>query len=448
MRSFILQSVSKIRIPGQKAESRLLLLMVMLIFVLFTDQARADEFDPVAIYLTWQYDPSSSMTIDWHTTPSDGYRHFNRISELHVKADGEYKWRETTGNSHDFPHSDRLIHRVQLRHLEPGTTYHFRFGKDSKTYKFKTMPDKLTEPFRFAAGGDTEYDEEFIRMNRVVMEYEPEFILWGGDLPYANGEPARVNLWYEWFDGIKKSLINDDGRVIPIVVTIGNHELFGERRLFRPSAFYSGSEPLTEEEAEAYMVKHNLWDGKPTFFFDLLAFPGRPSYNVLDFGDYMSLFALDTDHYSSVEGGQTGWLESMLAERQDRTHLLPVYHVPAYPSHRAYSGHTSTRVREHWVPLFEKYGVRVALENHDHTYKRTYPLRNGEIVDDGEGIVYIGDGAWGVEPRDCGDSCDEWYIQKFASKNHGIIVTLDGDTQDYLMVDIDGEVIDSYTSRP
>jgi hypothetical protein len=45
------------------------------------------------------------------------------------------------------------------------------------------------------------------------------------------------------------------------------------------------------------------------------------------------------------------------------------------------------------VPLFERYGVKLAFEHHNHAFKRTYALLNEQI--DASGIVYIGDGAWG-----------------------------------------------------
>ena len=402
-----------------------------------TGRTSGVPFDPAAIFLTWQHDPATTMTIDWHTTPEDG----QRGSELHFRKDGETDWKVTHGNWHGFPHSDRIIHRVDLRRLEPATIYHFRFGEDSKEYHFRTMPLDLSDPVRFVTGGDTHHSRH--EMSAVAMTYDPDFILWGGDLAYANGTPERVEMWYGWFDGIKENLISEDGRVVPILVAIGNHELFGVRRLQRDG------EAWPEEEIEAYLTEHNLWDGKATFFFDLFAFPGRQeaAWGVLDFGDYMSLFLLDSDHnsvplYQSVTGAQTGWLEAVLKERQDRPHLFPIYHVPAYPSHRSFDGWTNTRIREHWVPLFEKYGVRVAFENHDHTYKRTHPIREGKISEDG--IVYMGDGSWGRNPRS-GESSDQWYINRFESRVHGIVVTLTADRQEYIMVDDTGEEFDSYT---
>lgn len=389
---------------------------------------QGDFFDPAAIFLTWQSDPATTMTIDWHTTPE----YHDRPVIFHYKKVGDREWIETIGNYRGFPHSDRRINRIELRRLEPATAYRFRFGEDSREYYFRTMPEDLNEPITFVTGGDTSHERH--EMTEVAMTYDPDFILWGGDLAYANGDPERVDQWYGWFDGIKKHLISDDGRVVPVVVAIGNHELFGERRISE----------LSEEEALEYMRKHNVWNDKPTYFFDLFAFPGRQemAYGVLDFSNYMSLILLDSDHSSSVSGNQTGWLESVLSERTGIPHIFPVYHVPAYPSHRPYSGGTQTRIREHWVPLFENYGVRVAFENHDHTYKRTHPILNGEIHENG--IVYMGDGSWGRNPR-VGDSREEWYINRFESIVHGIVVTVSNDKQEYTMVDDKGNVFDSYT---
>ncbi len=387
------------------------------------------EFEPDALYLTWQHDPSTSITIDWHTRQLDN----NRPRVLQFRKQGEDTWQERPAHFREFPFSDRKINRTEIRGLEPSTTYEFRFGHGSKVYHFNTLPATLSngETVRFVTGGDT--SDERHQMSAEAMKHNPDFILWGGDLAYANGDPERIEMWYGWFDGIMESFISDEGRVVPVVVAIGNHELFGERRLHR--------QDLTDEEINAYLARYNVWDDKPTFFFDLFAFPGRPSYNLLDFGDYMTIFALDSDHYSAVEGGQTGWLREVLRERQHRPHLFPVYHVPAYPSHRSYEGTTSRRIRDNWVPLFEEFGVTASFENHDHTYKRTHPIRGGQISEDG--IVYIGDGCWGRSCRD-GDSKDEWYIKEFASVRHGIVVTISENEQHFLAVSEDGEVIDEH----
>ncbi|EPR65884.1 hypothetical protein ADICYQ_5029 [Cyclobacterium qasimii M12-11B] len=59
---------------------------------------------------------------------------------------------------------------------------------------------------------------------------------------------------------------------------------------------------------------------------------------------------------------------------------MAVYHVPAYPSARAFTGTTQTMIREHWVPLFEKSSIQLVFENHDHAYKRTYPIKTTMLM--------------------------------------------------------------------
>ncbi len=121
------------------------------------------------------------------------------------------------------------------------------------------------------------------------------------------------------------------------------------------------------------------------------------TYCALDFGDYLSLVLLDTGHIAGIAGEQTSWLDRTLRERTDRPHLIVVNHVPAYPSYRIADNSAATGTgagnRTHWVPLFERHNVDVVLEHHDHTFKRTHPLKGGLV--DRDGIVYLGDGSWG-----------------------------------------------------
>lgn len=390
--------------------------------------------EPKALLLTWQYDPATTMTIDWHVVPeNEGER------VLYYKPVGDEEWNEAESFRHFFPYSNRIIHRTQLTGLDPDSEYRFRVSHFEREYKFRTMPAELDRPVRFATGGDTDHspDGRTYEMNQVVMEYDLDFIAWGGDLAYNDGgDPDRGIRWYGWFEANYNTLVSEDGRVVPIVVGIGNHEV---KRYIGGNQWYNFDGTIRSFEPTAEWRQ----DVAP-FFYNLFAFPGQPGYGVLDFGDYMSLFILDSGHTNTTDGPQRDWLESELRERhrQNISHIFPVYHVPAYPSHRSFGGTSRTNVRENWVPLFEEYGVRVAFENHDHTYKRTHPIRDGEIA--GDGIVYIGDGAWGRSPRE-GSSRDEWYINEFASQQHAIIVTLEGETQEYIMITPEGEILDSYT---
>jgi len=52
-----------------------------------------------------------------------------------------------------------------------------------------------------------------------------------------------------------------------------------------------------------------------------------------------------------------------------------------------------------WNPLFDKYGLLGAFENHAHLFKVTHKLKgNMKHIN---GTLYLGDGAWGATLNDC-----------------------------------------------
>ena len=323
------------------------------------------------------------------------------------------------------------IQRIELTGLEPDTRYRFRAEGYDGEYGFRTMPATLDRPLRFAAGGDTRHRKQWmVRTNRVAMAYKPDFIVWGGDLAYADGRQDRLYRWVEWFEANDQTLIDEQGDITPILVAIGNHEVQG--------GYYYNHDDFEPTDPWRLSVA--------PYFYRLFAFPGHPGYGVMDFGDYLSIILLDSAHTNPVEGEQAEWLDGVLAERRQVPHVFPVYHVTGFPSHRNFDGRVESSIREHWVPLFERHGVQVAFENHDHTYKRTVPIRDGRPSPDG--VVYIGDGAWGVGTRSVHDPAQTWYLDHAEGTRHAIIVTLHGTHRHFLVVSEDGEVIDEYPRTP
>jgi acid phosphatase type 7 len=207
-----------------------------------------------------------------------------------------------------------------------------------------------------------------------------------------------------------------------LVVGIGNHEVKGH---------YGGQIP----------------DDAP-YFYSLFALPEDRSYYALDFGDYLSLIVLDTDHTQPIEGVQANWLGHALSERADQQFLFAGYHYPAYGTTKAprdglsIDHPRSIKMREYWVPHFERYGATAIFENDHHTFKRTHRLRNHERDDD-NGILYLGDGAWGVRVREVPELDDAWWLAKAESRNHLWHVELRTDgTATFKAIDAGGEVFD------
>lgn len=385
-----------------------------------TSPAPAAELDrPSGLMLTWREDPTTTMVIDWQTEPRHGEVEM-ADSRLRYRPEGEKGWMEVEAQSFEFPFSERLVKRAGLTGLRPGTTYEFTAGSFPRTYKFRTMPADLSEPLVFAAGGDTRHNQLWMeRMNQIALQYDLGFVVWGGDFAYADGLPERLYRWEEWFDALYKTLITADGRVIPVIACLGNHEVRG--------GYFTSHEDYQQTDAFRASIA--------PYFFTLFAFPGQPGFNVLDFGNYLSLVALDSGHTNPYDGLQTEWLVEVLQERQDVAHVIPFYHMPSFPS---------GRVLQNWVPHFEQYGVQLAFDNHVHIYRRTPFIRNGQ--EDPSGVMYVGAGAWGVatRPHRVPDPEANWWVAVAEPTRHAIIVTLEPDNWHFETVSEHGRIIDEF----
>lgn len=379
--------------------------------------------------LTWQCDPSSTMTIDYHTDAET-------VTHLQYRRMGDINWLSSTPQRFPFPHSDRFINRVQLIGLDEDTVYEFRLAGTIQRYKFRTMPRELTRPIIFAAGGDMMHTRSmFEKTNLVAAQYDLDFVLIGGDLAYADGQPGNVDRWHDYLEAWSTTMITPDGRMVPHIAAIGNHEI--------------GKYYITEYDQERFDVFSNEFKlTHASFFYGILAFPGLPGYAALDFGDYLSVLVLDSDHTNFTDGAQKQWLRQALIDRRHFRHIMPLYHVPAYPSVRNPGMFHQTRVRQHWVPLFEDAAnLRIAFEKHDHAYKRTVPLLKNRRDDD-HGVIYLGDGAWGVSTREVRMDRNlggQPYLERAEAVRHFILIELSDDGIDIKAIDDDGEVFDTHT---
>ncbi|MBA4188147.1 MAG: hypothetical protein C0467_09030 [Planctomycetaceae bacterium] len=386
----------------------------------------ADEraFNPDTLFLTWQRDPTTTMTVQWvgRTRESDDpvVRYADRGKGVWVT--GPLTTRQpfpvfTTTFGFPTGPTDLSVFRAELTGLTPGTEYEFRIGTNSPIYRFRTMPSKATRAFHFISGGDCGVNLHAIANNRVAAKQDPMFVLIAGDLGYDNGVSAETAL--QFIRNYSRTMTDSQGRLIPLVASIGNHEVRGGfGKTLKEATFFT------------------------PFFGGLYR---ETSYGVLDFGDYLSLVLTDTGHAAPIGGEQTVWLDKTLADRAGRPHLIVANHVPCYPSYRPPEGKadkfgTGEEQRKFWVPLFEKHQVDVVLEHHDHTFKRTHPLKSG-VVDEKTGIVYLGDGSWGKlrvpkEPE------ARPYLADVNSTYHLTLHRLEGEQSFHLALDETGKILD------
>jgi hypothetical protein len=334
--------------------------------------AKDPVFEPTALFLTWQRDPTTTMTVQWVGSERDG-----ALRPIWYAKDGTAIWQSQPCTARRFPMTDRWIFRTELTGLEPGTEYRFRVGLDSAEERFRTMPAKATDTIHFVSGGDSGIGPHAVMTNHVAAAQAPMFVVLGGDIAYESGKAPAIFL--QFLKNYSRDLRDNRNRLIPLLGCVGNHEV-------------AGNYGRTRKDAPFFYA-----------FFDGL-FP-ETGYASLDFGDYLSLIFLDSDHTSPVEGAQTDWLAKTLKEREEFPTVFAFNHVPSYPSYRTFTVPSSdvsndgmasqigAMSRNHWCPLFERYNVDAVFEHHDHAFKRTHPLLDGRVNE--RGIVYLGDGSWG-----------------------------------------------------
>jgi hypothetical protein len=369
-------------------------------------------FHPSTLFLTWQRDPTTTMTVQWVGTVGE-----TADTTVSYAVGKTTSWQRQATTTKPYPMTDFKVFRAELTGLTPGTDYQFRIGRSSPTYRFRTMPAKATDTIHFISGGDVGVNVHAISNNIQAARQDPMFAVVAGDHGYDNGRSVEISLAF--LRNYSKHMIGRDGRLIPLVPAIGNHEVDGGYKKPR-------------EKAPFYYA---LFDG---------LYP-ETGYATLDFGDYLSLVLLDTDHTSPIGGAQADWLEKTLKARAEHPHVFAINHVPAYPSYRnpQPSGNggegTGEGNRKHWVPLFEKYRVPVVLEHHDHTFKRTKALLGGLAHDNG--VLYLGDGSWGkIRTPNTPEKLS--YLARSSRDYHLSLHRIQGEERFHLALDEFGKVMD------
>lgn len=363
-------------------------------------------------YLTYQDDPSTTITVNYHTEKDTG-----EAVVAYDLADFQGALRNTSrGDRHQIPGlaDGRQVNTVQLTGLQPGQVYQFKIGAGEdldKIYTFRTIPDGA-EPLRFAVGGDTLATGILDRLLGHVAAKSPQFLVIGGDLAYADGDVNQYARWDWWFERWHNHDTTPEGRLIPLVMAIGNHEVNDMAGTLEERApFYFGFFP----------------QGGKTFF-------------SRKFGANLGVIVLDSAHLIAHDV-QAGWLDDQLKRFAPLPFRAAVYHAPLYPSHRGFEEADAMAGRTHWLPLFDRYALTVAFENHDHVFKRSKPLRGNEV--NPAGTLYLGDGNAGVMPRK--PNTDLWYLEKSGRDSHFWVVETTPERMRFEAVNIRGEVFDEVT---
>ena len=170
---------------------------------------------------------------------------------------------------------------------------------------------------------------------------------------------------------------------------------------------------------------HDVEVDRGRYEFALLRIPAP--YYVRRVKD-VQLIILDS---TAITTAQTRWLRRVLAKRTPLRRIV-VFHHPPYTC----GGHLGSRtVQRAWVPLFERYGVRLVLSGHDHNYQRFHRKRVTYVVHGGGGA-----GLYALR------ACPRGYPRRVAARaGHGFLhLTVVPEGVLVEVLDLSGQSIDRF----
>ena len=380
---------------------------------------------PAALFLTWESDPTTTMVIEWHKKMSP-----TQSSILYYRPASGKDWQSVPARPIPTNESDRTIFKKMLTGLQPDTRYEFHLDTIGQVYRFHTLPTEIHQnPVVFAVGGDSfegrprTRTDRIDRFKKIISSYEPEFILWSHEIPRDKSSVLSTE-WHKWLDAIQEVLINENGRITPIVFPA---------EYFHPNVSLVNSEPasISNSEEVSLFLSHTIPLSSPS---------GKSQrIRVMDFGEYLSilLVAGHTGHYPS----HLQQVKKQLRKRKRKPHLFVANSPMIYPAQPASETALSDAEKTNWTDLYDRFKVPVVFEFQDKWYKRTIPLKAGKP--DPEGTIYLsdGDGDEGMPESYAQDTSSALFASAIAG-NHVILVSLQGRQRYIRVVNEYGKIMD------
>ena len=317
---------------------------------------------------------------------------------LRWSADGEAKEKELN--------SAGGKNAVTLEGLTAGSEYEYEILAETKPGKleaisggrFTTAPEGPGQ-FRFVVYGDSRSNvKEHTQIADAIASEKPEFVVHTGD--YASDGRHSENWENQFFRPAEKML-----KGAAFFPALGNHE------------------------------------HRAPIYFDYFGLPKDKAYYSFTWGQ-IDFFVIDTETDFSPTSEQWKWLDAALAASK-APWKMTAQHVPGI------SGGThgfNRQVNQYLRPLYEKYGVDLAFNGHDHTYERTKPIAS-QAKGGGpptSAVTYIVTGGGGAELYRI--KKNKWDVAACSCYNY-VIVDAAPDALRIVAKGRDRKVTDSFTMK-
>ena len=335
----------------------------------------AGKADPATtIGIAWQTDDGTlASEVAWGDSPDPStWPAENRASGV--------TWLTPAGLLN--PNGDARMHEVHICGLKPATTYHYRVGGGpagkevwSDVYSFTTTPADPATPITIALAGDSrgQENEAWRLFQKRVMMSGATFQMFSGDTIDLAPDQAEWEKWLDlaWKDG--EGNLSTLGQVL-MLATHGNHEN-------HTSMFYGN------------LVLPQDVDNHPEYAELFYSVDVGPAHIVVVDDFFVGSPSVDPAYKDIL----TEWLEADLtAANQNRAKvpwIITMHHHGELSSSSHGQDADVLRIREYFMPLWDKHEVDLAVAGHDHNYERskpvTGPAESPTVVDLNSGTVYL-----------------------------------------------------------
>lgn len=374
----------------------------------------AGDSEPYNISVAMGADPAVSRGFTWHThanveatavevAKQDGFSGFDGAGVIKVNG--------TSSLYHTWDIGTVRVHKAIVDGLEPGTAYVYRVGDgDSHVSEgsFRTA-GTAAEPTKFLFFGDSQASNAAgfklwgdILRKAAADHPDFDFILQAGDMVE---DGFKENEWNMWFQEAQDILTDTT-----IVSVVGNHEVTGTRK------------------NDDFLAHFN----NPQNGIDSLK---GSNYSF----DYHNAHIVVLNSEYDFEA-QKEWLRRDLAAT-DKTWKIVTFHRGPYGS-----VYDSAHIREAWTSTFDEFHVDLAMNGHDHVYVRSYPMRGGQRVGEGEGTTYVVGGSTG--PKFYAVTEREWQYKVDGEQTqiYGA-VEIRGDELTFTVKTLGDRLVDQFTLR-
>ena len=319
--------------------------------------------DPDRIILTFNGDPSTKRAVTWRTDSSVKKAEAQiAVAGLNSRFTKEATTYTASTEEFDlglYKANNSLIvnyHSVVFEDLKPNTLYAYRVGYDknwSEWIQFKTANNSYS-PTQFVYFGDAQNDilSHWSRVIRMAYQTAPNaaFVIHAGDLVDTAHKDYE---WAQWFKA--GGFIHSQWTAIPVV---GNHEF-----------------QRTDDSSPRRLSIQ--W--RPQFSLPVEQSLDSKLHETVYSVEYQDILIIVLNSTGQLEK-QTEYIKEKLSKSNAKWKIVTNHHSVFSPA----EGRDFEYARRVWKPLFDKYGVDLVLNGHDHTYARGHiPVKSPNINQEG-----------------------------------------------------------------